>query len=113
MTGKYVNKQKLQKELGLPERADVPIFSIISRLVDQKGINLILQAAYDLLNKDIQLVILGTGDYHYENMFKDLAYRYPDKVSANILFDDTLAQKIYAGSDMFLMPSLFEPCGLG
>ena len=113
MTGKYVNKQKLQKELGLPERADVPVLSIISRLVDQKGINLILQAAYDLLNKDVQLVILGTGDYHYENMFKDLAYRYPDKVSANILFDDTLAQKIYAGSDMFLMPSLFEPCGLG
>ena len=113
MKGKAENKKKLQEELGLPQRADVPMFSIISRLVDQKGINLILQAAHDLLSRDVQLVVLGTGDYHYENMFRDLAYRYPDKVSANILFDDTLAQKIYAGSDLFLMPSLFEPCGLG
>lgn len=113
MAGKAENKRKLQEELGLPQRDDVPVISIISRLADQKGINLVLQAAYDLLNKDVQLVILGTGEYHYENMFRDLAYRYPDKVSANILFDDTLAQKIYAASDMFLMPSLFEPCGLG
>lgn len=114
MAGKAENKLKLQEELGLPQRADVPVISIISRLADQKGINLVLQAAYDLLNyRDIQIVVLGTGEYHYENMFRDLAYRYPDKVSANILFDDTLAQKIYAASDMFLMPSLFEPCGLG
>ncbi|MGN1317621.1 MAG: glycogen synthase GlgA [Lachnospirales bacterium] len=113
MAGKTENKLKLQAELGLPQRADVPVISIISRLADQKGINLVLQAAYDLLNRDVQLVVLGTGEYHYENMFRDLAYRYPDKVSANILFDDTLAQKIYAASDMFLMPSLFEPCGLG
>lgn len=114
MAGKAENKIKLQEELGLPQRADVPVISIISRLADQKGINLVLQAAYDLLNyRDIQIVVLGTGEYHYENMFRDLAYRYPDKVSANILFDDKLAQKIYAASDMFLMPSLFEPCGLG
>ncbi len=113
MAGKAENKRQLQAELGLPQRDDVPVISIISRLADQKGINLVLQAAYDLLSKDVQLVILGTGEYHYENMFRDLQYRYPDKVSANILFDDTLAQKIYAGSDMFLMPSLFEPCGLG
>ena len=64
------------------------MLAVISRLVDQKGINLILQAANELLYKDIQLVILGTGDSHYENIFKDLSYRYPDKVSANILFDD-------------------------
>ena len=113
MAGKAENKRQLQAELGLPQRDDVPVISIISRLADQKGINLVLQAAHELLSKDVQLVILGTGEYHYENMFRDLAYRYPDKVSANILFDDTLAQKIYASSDMFLMPSLFEPCGLG
>lgn len=113
MSGKYVNKAKLQEELGLPVNLDVPVISIISRLADQKGINLVLQAAHELLSHDVQLVILGTGEYHYENMFRDLQYRYPDKVSANILFDDSLAQKIYAGSDMFLMPSLFEPCGLG
>ena len=113
MAGKAENKKQLQAELGLPQRDDVPVLSIISRLADQKGINLVLQAAHELLSKDVQLVILGTGEYHYENMFRDLQYRYPDKVSANILFDDTLAQKIYAASDMFLMPSLFEPCGLG
>ena len=113
LTGKAENKAQLQKDLGLPVRPDVPVFSIISRLVEQKGINLVLQAAGELLSKDVQLVILGTGDYTYENMFKDLAYRYPDKVSANILFDDALSQKIYAASDFFLMPSLFEPCGLG
>ena len=113
LTGKAKNKAQLQKDLGLPVRPDVPVFSIISRLVEQKGINLVLQAAGELLSKDVQLVILGTGDYTYENMFKDLAYRYPDKVSANILFDDALSQKIYAASDFFLMPSLFEPCGLG
>lgn len=113
LKGKAENKRKLQEELGLPVRSDVPVISVISRLVDQKGINIILQAVNELLMKDVQLVVLGTGDYHYENIFKDLAYRYKDKVSANILFDDTLAQKIYAGSDMFLMPSLFEPCGLG
>lgn len=111
--GKAENKRQLQELLGLPVRDDVPVISIISRLVDQKGINLVLQAANELLMKDIQLVVLGTGDYHYENIFKDLAYRYGDKISANILFDDTLAQRIYAGSDIFLMPSLFEPCGLG
>lgn len=113
ISGKAENKRQLQAELGLPQRDEVPVISIISRLADQKGINLVLQAAHELLSKDVQLVVLGTGEYHYENMFRDLQYRYPDKVSANILFDDTLAQKIYAGSDMFLMPSLFEPCGLG
>lgn len=110
---KVKNKTALQQELGLPVREDVPMLAIVSRLVDQKGINLILQAAGELLNKDIQLVVLGTGDSHYEGIFKDLGYRYSDKVSANILFDDVLAQKIYAAADMFLMPSLFEPCGLG
>ncbi len=113
ISGKAENKRRLQSDLGLPERDDVPVLGVISRLVDQKGINLILQDAYELINRGVQLVILGTGDYHYENMFKDLAYRFPDNISANILFDDALAQKIYAGSDMFLMPSLFEPCGLG
>lgn len=113
LENKTANKTALQQELGLPVRADVPMLAIISRLVDQKGINLVLQAANELLYKDVQLVVLGTGDSHYEGIFKDLGYRYPNKVSANILFDDTLAQKIYAASDIFLMPSLFEPCGLG
>ena len=113
MSGKRECKMQLQRQLNLPVDPDIPVFGLISRLVDQKGINLVLQASQELLSKNVQLIVLGTGDYHYENIFKDLAFRYPDKVSANILFNDTLAQQIYAGIDMFLMPSMFEPCGLG
>jgi len=111
--GKAVNKAKLQEHLGLPVRADVPMFSIISRLVDQKGFDLIAGAMEELMHKDVQLVVLGTGDGRYEHMFKHMAWRFPDKMSANILFNEELAQRIYAGSNFFLMPSLFEPCGLG
>lgn len=112
LSGKKINKQKLQEELNLPKK-DVPVFSLISRLADQKGIDLVLQAMEEILQKDVQFIILGTGEWCYENAFRNLALRYPDKVSANIMFSDVLAQKIYAGSDIFLMPSLFEPCGLG
>ena len=89
------------------------MISIISRLTNQKGVDLVINCADKLLRQDIQLVILGTGDYGYEEHFKGLGYRYNDKVSANICFDNALAHKIYASSDMFLMPSAFEPCGLG
>lgn len=110
---KKINKMKLQKELGLPIRGDVPMISIISRLTNQKGIDLVINCADKLLRQDVQLVILGTGDYGYEEHFKGIGYRYNDKVSANICFNNALAHKIYASSDMFLMPSAFEPCGLG
>ncbi len=106
------NKRALQEQLGLPQK-DVPIIAIISRLVEQKGLDLIAVAMEELIGKDIQLVVLGTGESRYENLFKHMAWRSPDKVSANICFSDELAQRIYAGSDLFLMPSLFEPCGLG
>lgn len=112
MSGKKENKKRLQEELGLPVK-DVPLISIISRLVDQKGIDLVIDSIGELLSKDIQLVVLGTGDGRYEYMLKEFAHRNPDKISANIMFDNNLAKKIYAASDMFLMPSLFEPCGLG
>ena len=109
---KKENKTLLQQQLNLPQR-DVPMIGIISRLVDQKGFDLIAVAMEELMRKDIQLVVLGTGDGRYENMFRQLQERFPEKVSANILFDEVVAQKIYAASDLFLMPSLFEPCGLG
>lgn len=109
---KYENKRKLQKELGLPQK-DVPVVSLVTRLVDQKGLDLIAQIADQMLNEDIQLVVLGLGDRYYENLFDNLKQRYLEKVSSNITFDAKLAQKIYAGSDIFLMPSKFEPCGLG
>lgn len=110
---KKLNKIDLQRELGLAIRSDVPIISIVSRLTNQKGIDLIVNIADRLLRQDVQFVILGTGDYGYEEHFRGLKYKYSDKVSVNICFDNALAHKIYAGSDMFLMPSAFEPCGLG
>ncbi|SHK80298.1 glycogen synthase (ADP-glucose) [Clostridium cavendishii DSM 21758] len=110
---KKINKLELQKRLGLPVREDSAVIGIVSRLTNQKGFDLIVNIGDRLLQHNIQLVVLGTGDRGYEEHFKGLQYRYPDKVSANITFNDELAHKIYAGADMFLMPSLFEPCGLG
>lgn len=113
ISDKVENKLSLQKELGLLQRAETPMIGLISRLTHQKGCDLIVSIIDRLLQKDIQFIVLGTGDYWYEETFKNLQYRYPDKVSANIKFDNSLAHKIYAATDMFLMPSLFEPCGLG
>jgi starch synthase len=110
---KAVNKTELQKELGLTVDENIPMIGMVTRLTHQKGIDLLVDISDRLLQQNIQLVILGTGDTHYEDHFKWLNYRYGNKVSANIRFDNGLANKIYAASDMFLMPSLFEPCGLG
>lgn len=111
---KEKNKLELQKQLNLPINKDTPLIGIVSRLVKQKGFDLIDRILDELLYFDnIQIVVLGTGDSYYENMFKHFAWKYPNKLSANITFNNSLAQKIYAGSDMFLMPSLFEPCGIG
>ncbi len=112
MTNKAVNKAELQKMLGLPVKADTPIVSMISRLVSHKGFDLVLNIIEELLQDDVQFIVLGTGDSHYEGFFKDLARRYPDKMSAQIMFNNDLSRKIYAGSDIFLMPSKSEPCGL-
>jgi len=113
LAGKEKNKLSLQQEMGLPQDPDVPMISIISRLVPQKGLDLIQEVIHELLEEDIQFVMLGTGNQEYEDMFRRIAEQYPDKVAANITYDADLAQKIYASSDMFLMPSQFEPCGLG
>lgn len=110
--GKYINKKNLQKDLKLPEKASTPVFGIISRLVDQKGFDLIASVLPEILDMDLQIIVLGTGEERYEYLFKQAAASFPAKVSANIKYDGVLAQRIYAGSDMFLMPSLFEPCGL-
>lgn len=110
---KNQNKIKLQEHVGLPINPDVPVLAIVSRLVEAKGLDLIAHVFEEIISQDLQLVVLGTGESHYESMFQVAAYRYPEKVSANIFFDDALAHKIYAGADMFLMPSQFEPCGIG
>ena len=111
--GKSVNKTHLQKTLGLPINAEIPIISMVTRLVDQKGIDLILHVFQEIIGLDVQFVLLGTGDQEYEEAFKYFAAVYPDKVSTNLYFDEALARQIYAGSDLFLMPSQFEPCGIG
>lgn len=112
MSGKAICKSELQKMLNLPVKPNTPIISMISRLVAHKGLDLVTNVIEEILQDDVQLVILGTGDYQYESYFKDLARRYPDKVSANIVFNGDLSRKIYSGSDIFLMPSKSEPCGL-
>ncbi|MPM32099.1 Glycogen synthase [bioreactor metagenome] len=99
--------------LGLEVNPDIPLVGIVSRLVSQKGLDLISYIMPEIMREDIQMVILGTGEHQYQSMFNYYASIYPNKVSANITFDSALAQQIYASSDMFLMPSLFEPCGIG
>lgn len=111
---KLDNKTELQKSLGLPERRNVPLIAIVSRLVEPKGMDLVVRMMDEILqHEDIQLVVLGTGEKRYEDWFKGLAWRYPKKVSVNIYFSNELAQRIYAGADIFLMPSNYEPCGIG
>lgn len=112
VANKKENKFALQKEMGLPEK-DVPVISLISRLVDQKGLDLISQIIDSLMQEDVQFIVLGSGDPHYERLFENIKNNYPDKIGLYIGFNAILAQRIYAGSDMFLMPSRFEPCGLG
>ncbi|MEG0075986.1 MAG: glycogen synthase GlgA [Eubacterium sp.] len=109
---KNENKTALQDYLGLPINPDIPMISMITRLVEQKGLDLIAAVIHEILQMNLQLVILGTGDSHYENLLREVAYTYPDKMITIIDFNDDLSRKIYAGSDMFLMPSKFEPCGL-
>lgn len=107
---KTANKLYLQKKVGLPRDKNIAVVGIVSRLARQKGFDLITD---EFAKLNCQFIILGTGQKEIEEQFKKLAKKYPDKFSANIVFDIKLAQQIYAGADIFLMPSLFEPCGLG
>lgn len=109
---KKENKIRLQQQLGLPVDGEKAMIGMITRLVDQKGLDLISAAMGELMNMDIQLVVVGTGDSKYEDMFRSTAWYNPSKLSANIMFSNDLAHKVYAACDLFLMPSMFEPCGL-
>jgi len=111
--GKEACKLAIQEEIGLEQRADVPVITMISRLTSQKGLDLLLHIADELLQEDIQLIILGTGDTFYENAFHDLEWYHPNKVRSMIMFDENLSRRLYSSADIFLMPSMFEPCGLG
>ena len=109
--GKRKNKHHLQKALGLPE-ADVPLIAMVSRLTEGKGIDLVLHVFDEIMQQNVQFVLLGTGDARYENIMTFLCGRYPDKARALLKFDRMLSKEIYAGADIFLMPSKTEPCGL-
>lgn len=109
---KKINKMELQKRLGLPVDGEKAMIGIVSRLVDQKGFDLMAEAMGELMKLDVQIVVVGTGEAKYEEMFKNTAWHNPEKMSANITFSNELAHKVYAASDLFLMPSAYEPCGL-
>jgi starch synthase len=109
---KLENKLALQKELELPADKDVPLFGSIGRLVEQKGVDIMLDALEEMLSTDMQFALLGTGSPQFERGFRDLAARFPDRVAARIGYEEGLSHRIEAGADFFLMPSRFEPCGL-
>ncbi|MCA9070792.1 MAG: glycogen synthase, partial [Planctomycetaceae bacterium] len=110
--GKPACKKALQRELQLPEQDDVPLFGMISRMTEQKGFDLLRDKMHEFLKRDIQFCFLGTGEPQIEIWLKDLAERYPNRVAVRIEGDESLAHRIEAGSDAYLMPSRFEPCGL-
>jgi starch synthase len=112
LSGKKACKADLQKEFGLPVHEKIPVIGIISRLAEQKGFDLITAAMDNLMKEGVQLIILGTGDEKYHLLLGSLAKKYPGQIGLKIAFDNTLAHKIEAGADLFLMPSRFEPCGL-
>jgi starch synthase len=112
LQGKQADKLALQRELGLPPAPEIPLFANISRLVDQKGSDLLLGALEEMLATNMQFILLGTGSPTLERAFQDLSRRCPDKVAVRIGYDHPLSHRIEAGSDFFLMPSRFEPCGL-
>lgn len=113
ISGKKIDKEELQKEMGLPVKPGVPVIGMVTRLVSHKGLDLVKGILDELLaTSEMQLVVLGSGDYEYESYFRWIAEKHPDKVGLRIGFVPELARKIYAGADMFLMPSKSEPCGL-
>ena len=109
---KKVNKRQLQQDLGLTVDDRKFMIGVVSRLTDQKGFDLIAYIMDELCREDIQLVVLGTGEARYENMFRHFDWKYHNKVSAQIYYSEAMSHRIYASCDAFLMPSLFEPCGL-
>lgn len=112
LSGKRLIKSKLREEYGLPDTDDLPLIGITTRFVEQKGIDLITECAEQILQLDTQMIVLGSGEPRYHDFFEWLQRSYPDRVGVYIGFNNELAHRIEAGADIFLMPSLFEPCGL-
>ena len=110
--GKAANKKALQERLNLPVKADVPLIGMVTRLTSHKGLDLVKYIVDDLLQRDVQMVVLGSGEWVYENFFREIQNKYPEKFCYCAGFVPELARKIYASADIFLMPSKSEPCGL-
>ncbi len=109
---KLQNKLALQRDFGLPESADTPVIGLVHRLTEQKGFNLIMDILPLLLNQRVQLVVVGHGQKDYLSFFRQMARKYPHQVAVHLEFSEAIGSRIYAGSDMFLMPSRYEPCGI-
>ncbi len=112
LSGKAICKAELQKRFHLPQRTDIPLIGLVGRLAEQKGITLLSAAIWNLMEMDVQIVLLGAGEKWAEHFFSDVASKYPEKFACYMGYKNDLAHQIEAGSDLFLMPSLFEPCGL-
>ena len=110
--GKAKCKQALQKAVGLAEDPDVPLIACVSRLVGHKGFSLVTDALHQIMEQNVQMVVLGTGDWQYEEAFRNAQAQYPGRFSAQLTYSGPLSNAIYAGADLFLMPSISEPCGL-
>jgi starch synthase len=110
--GKNVCKQALQKAVGLQESVDTPIIACVSRLVGHKGFSLVTDALHEIMEMDVQMVVLGSGDWQYEEAFRHAQDEYPGRFAAHLGYSSSLSTMIYAGADLFLMPSISEPCGL-
>ncbi|XXM72208.1 glycogen synthase GlgA [Lysinibacillus sphaericus] len=113
LQGKIDTKRELQQKLNLEVNENIPVVSIISRLTVQKGLELVRGVFHEMIRENVQFVLLGTGDWEFEQFFREMESQYPDKVRVTIGFNEEFAKEIYAASDLFLMPSKFEPCGLG
>lgn len=112
LTGKYYDKEQLMKELDITARPSTPLIGMVTRMTEQKGLDLVRAVLEELLYENVAFVLLGSGEEQYENFFKYIADKYPDKTAICLGYSDALARRIYAGSDFFLMPSMFEPCGI-
>ena len=109
---KPLAKEALQRELGLTVNREIPVLGMITRLVEAKGLDLVMHIMDELMEEQVQLIVVGTGDEEYADLLRELAWRHPGSVSVNILFNEGLARRVYAGADMFIMPSRYEACGL-
>ena len=112
LSGKKKCKKQLQKQLGLRVSDDVLLVGMVSRLTWQKGVSIILEKLSEIMNQDIQLIILGTGDGYIESQFKQIEHTYPHRAVFYCGYNEALSHQVYAGVDVLLMPSLFEPCGI-